>query len=112
MKSMFLSLALLSAPVLMADSVVSHIAPEITVEQLDHAADDVHTESKAAELDTSDDEDIFFDDGLELPPVPAPREISPVEAYAREFGIGLLLQYVAAKMWLEHQWKALTSSPS
>jgi hypothetical protein len=115
MKLMFLSLALLSMPVLMAEPVVSDTVVEVAIEQqLDHLSDQKKFENKSSEVDKVDntEDDIFFDDGLELPPVPAPREISPAEAYLREFGISVLFQYVAAKIWLEHQWKALTSSPS
>jgi len=109
MKSTILSILLLSTAAITADEITTQQeVSAIQAEQADQISPAELAEAKQlCDEEDLEEDDIFADDGKELPPMEIPKPISPFEAYMREIGVNLLLQYVAMKIWIEHQWHAL-----
>lgn len=101
MKKMIISVVLLCSP--MGNAVLpstTRLVYELNNEQ-----------AGANEQEAEDAFDAFIDDE-DVPSdmiVPA-KPVSPCEAYLKEIGVQILMKYIAAKIWLEHQLQSWTKA--
>ncbi len=101
MKSIILSIALLSAPVVIAES---HLEmTEIQETMTEKVSFDATSAQEAQEMDEFD---ILMDSDVRLDDIEEPKPVSPCEAYLKGIGVHLLMKYIALRTWMGEQWTA------
>jgi len=103
MKSLLLSIALLSAVPIVA----SDVTPTVTC-----ADDDCPIDKSAMSVEDPDQQaedmfDMLMDTEVPTDMIKEPKPVTPCEACLKQIGVQVFMKYIACKIWLEHQWKYL-----
>lgn len=116
MKSMILSVFLLCSP--LAQATLSndvHVSYALNDEHEAVVGEDSQLEQAKEEAQGEQQDEVDFDalmndENVPEDMIPAAKPVSACEAYLKEIGITLFMQYIAFKIWLEHQWKSCSKS--
>jgi len=103
MKSILLSIALLSAPLLTAQITESETVVHDAQSTADVRDFDATADSDAV---STQDQDDGFDDlmNADVPVgmIEQPKPVSDTEAYLKSIGIQLFMKWIAFRVWLDH----------
>jgi|GEM_PF-3378047 hypothetical protein len=114
MKSMVLSITLLSSVIMNSESRTGRLVYQIADEQTaaniqDDTQDSAMREQEKREQEAEDAFDVFMENNGDVPNdmIVASQPVSVYEAYFKEIGINIFMKYIAFKIWLEHHWQSL-----
>jgi hypothetical protein len=110
MKSILLTIALLSSPLVITTSNSDTVHTAATEQAPETRIIDEDPESGVDEDQGEDSFDALMDTDVPSDMIVQPKPVSPLEAYLKQIGVQVLMKYITLKIWLEHHWQSLTAS--